>query len=305
MSAPPNDTITAVPGIRVGHASDMAARTGCTVVLCEGGAVAGVDVRGSAPGTRETDAIRPGRLVREAHAVLLTGGSAFGLDAAGGVMRYLEERGVGFPVGALRVPIVPAAVVFDLAVGDPHTRPDATMGHAACEAADGAPVPMGAVGVGVGATVGKSRGCLASPGGVGSAASTRAAGLIVGAVVVVNAVGNVVGPDGRIVAGARDADTGAYVDVDVARSGAEAGGNTTIGVVATNATLPPDEAARVAATAHDGLARAIRPAHTLYDGDTIFTLATGAVAADPNVVGVLAADVVREAILRAVSAGHR
>jgi len=302
MSAPANDTITAIQGIRVGHASDMHARTGCTVVLCESGAVAGVDVRGSAPGTRETDAIRPGRLVREAHAILLTGGSAFGLDATGGVMRYLEERGVGFPVGALRVPIVPAAVIFDLGVGDPHIRPDAAMGYSACEAADCAPVQMGAVGVGTGATVGKVVGCAASPGGLGSAVSSRAGGLIVGAVVAVNAVGNVVGSDGAIIAGARDPDTGEFVDVTDSRSNAQAGANTTIGVVATNAILSPAEAGRVASTAHDGLARAIRPAHTLYDGDTIFALATGALHADANVVGVLAADVVREAIVRAVQA---
>ncbi|MBT5533937.1 P1 family peptidase, partial [Candidatus Poribacteria bacterium] len=160
MSLAPNDTITAIPGIRVGHATDARAATGCTVVLCEAGAVAGVDVRGSAPGTRETDAIRPGRLVREAHGILLTGGSAFGLDAAGGVMRYLEERGVGYAVGSARVPIVPAAVIFDLGVGDGATRPDATMGYAACQAAATGPVPVGRVGAGAGATVGKARGCV-------------------------------------------------------------------------------------------------------------------------------------------------
>lgn len=305
MSTTSNDTITAIPGIRVGHASDDTARTGCSVILCEGGAVAGVDVRGAAPGTRETDAIRPGRLVREAHAVLLTGGSAFGLDAAGGVMRYLETRGVGFPVGSLRVPIVPAAVIFDLGVGDGHTRPDAAMGHAACDAASDNPVPMGAVGVGTGATVGKARGYMSSPGGVGSAVVFDGSGLLVGAVVVVNAVGNVVAPDGSVLAGARDPNTGAFVDVTDGLSNAQAGANTTVGVVATNAILAPGEAGHVATMAHDGLARAIVPAHTMYDGDTIFALATGDVHADANGVGAMAAEAMREAIIRAVDPARR
>jgi L-aminopeptidase/D-esterase-like protein len=305
MSRARNDTITAVPGIRVGHATDASAATGCTVVLCEEGAVAGVDVRGLAPGTRETDAIRPGRLVREAHGVLLTGGSAFGLDAAGGVMRYLEERGIGFGVGAVRVPIVPAAVIFDLGVGDACRRPDTAMGYAACEASTADPVQMGSLGAGTGATVGKARGCVGSPGGVGSSLASGPDGLIVGAVVAVNAVGNVVGPDGRVVAGARDAESGRFVDVSTRMSDVGIGANTTIGVVATNAALEPDGAGRVASMAHDGLSRAIRPAHTAYDGDTLFALATGAVDARVDAVGALAAAAVANAIVRAVEAASR
>ncbi len=302
MSRQPNDTITAIPGIRVGHATDARARTGCTVLLCEAGAVAGVDVRGSAPGTRETDAIRPGRLVREAHGVLLTGGSAFGLDAAGGVMQHLEARGVGFHVGAARVPIVPAAVIYDLGVGDGSVRPDVAMGLAACSDASDAPVAMGVIGVGCGATVGKARGCVPSEGGVGSACLIdEATGVMVGALVAVNAVGNVVAEDGTVLAGARDAASGAYVDVAARMVEAHEGANTTIAIVATNATLTPEEASRVASTAHEGLARRVKPAHTRYDGDTVFALATGSVVGDANHVASLAAEALADAIVRAVS----
>jgi L-aminopeptidase/D-esterase-like protein len=302
MSGRPNDTITAIPGIRVGHATDARARTGCTVLLCESGAVAGVDVRGAAPGTRETDAIRPGRLVREAHGVLLTGGSAFGLDAAGGVMRYLEARGVGFVVGAHRVPIVPAAVIYDLGVGDGSVRPDVAMGLVACHAASEAAVPMGIVGAGCGATVGKARGCVPSTGGVGSACvGDDDTGVVVGALAVVNSVGNVVGPDGTVVAGARDAVSGAPVDVATRMVEAEEGANTTVAVVATNAMLTPEEASHVASVAHEGMARVVKPAHTRYDGDTVFALATGVVTADADIVGGLAADALAAAIIRAVS----
>ena len=306
-----NHTITAIEGIRVGHATNSSARTGCTVVLCESGAVAGVDVRGSAPGTRETDAIRPGRLVQKAHAVLLTGGSAFGLDAAGGVMRYLEERGIGFPAGPVRVPIVPTAVIFDLGVGDATIRPDPAMGYQACINATTSAVEMGQVGAGTGATIGKLPGYIAAHGGVGSACRQLANGLIVGAIVVVNAVGNIVSPEtGEIIAGARDPETGAFVDIVERMSDSQiglVGTNTTIGVVATNAALSPSEITKVVEHSHDGLARAIRPAHTMYDGDTLFALSvgTGGVTPPPsspvNTVGIIAAEVVADAIVRTVT----
>lgn len=297
-----NHTLTAINGIKVGHATHTAAKTGCTVVLCEEGATAGVDVRGSAPGTRETEAIRPGRLVQNVHAVLLTGGSAFGLDAAGGVVQYLAERNVGFPAGPARVPIVPAAVIFDLGVGDSRVRPDRQMGYDACLNASDEPVPMGTVGAGTGATVGKCPGVEASPGGVGSACRQLTDGLIVGAIVVVNSIGNVVHPKtGEFVAGARE--NGAFVDITERLLGAElfAGTNTTIGVIATNAVLSPAEVTKVAEMGHDGLARAIRPAHTMFDGDTLFALSIGMHTSDVNTVGILAAEVVGEAIVNAVT----
>ena len=297
-----NHTLTAINGIKVGHATHTAAKTGCTVVLCEEGATAGVDVRGSAPGTRETEAIRPGRLVQNVHAVLLTGGSTFGLDAAGGVVQYLEERNVGFPTGHARVPIVPAAVIFDLGVGDATVRPDKQLGYQACCNATAEPVPMGTVGAGTGATVGKCPGVEASPGGVGSACRQLADGLIVGAIVVVNSIGNVVHPKtGEIVAGARE--NGQFVDITERLLGAAlfAGTNTTIGVIATNASLSPAEVTKVAEMGHDGLARAIRPAHTMFDGDTLFALSIGSHTSDVNTVGILAAEVVGEAIVNAVT----
>ena len=303
-----NRTITAIEGIRVGHATNRAARTGCTVILCESGSVAGVDVRGSAPGTRETDAIRPGRLVQKAHAVLLTGGSAFGLDATGGVMRYLEERDIGFPAGPVRVPIVPSAVIFDLGVGDATIRPDAELGYQACTNATNNPVEMGQVGAGTGATVGKLPGFTADNGGVGAACEQFPNGLMVGAVVVVNAVGNIISPTtGEIIAGAHD-EMGAFVnivdhisDVNLFES---ARTNTTIGVVATNAPLSPSEITKVAEMAHDGLARVIRPAHTMYDGDTLFALSTSTgeiappLSSPANTVGIIAAEVVADAIVQ-------
>ena len=299
---PMNQTLTAIDGIKVGQATDATARTGCTVVLCPAGATAGVDVRGAAPGTRETDALRPGRLVQKAHAVLLTGGSAFGLDAAGGVVQYLEEQDVGFPAGPVRVPIVPAAVIFDLGVGDAKVRPDRHMGYQACLNATDAPVAMGTIGAGTGATVGKAPGITASPGGVGSACKYLDSGLIVAAIVVVNALGNVVDPDtGEIVAGGKE--NGSFVDITERLLDAHLvpGTNTTIGVVATNATLSPAEVNRVAEMAHDGMARAIRPAHTMFDGDTLFSLATGAhTISGVNTVGMLAAEVVAAAIVNAV-----
>ena len=298
-----NPTLTAIDGITVGHATDLTARTGCTVILCPAGATAGVDVRGAAPGTRETEALRPGRLVQKAHAVLLTGGSAFGLDAAGGVVQYLEEQNVGFPAGSVRVPIVPAAVIFDLGVGDANVRPDRETGYQACLNATDAPVEMGVIGAGTGATVGKAPGVTSSPGGVGSACLRLDSGLIVATIVVVNALGNVVHPrTGEILAGGKE--NGDFVDITERLLDAHLvhGTNTTIGVVATNATLAPAEVHRVAEMAHDGMARAIRPAHTMFDGDTLFALATGShTKSNVNTVGILAAEVVAEAIVNAVT----
>ena len=299
-----NQTLTAIDGIKVGHATDATARTGCTVILCPAGATAGVDVRGAAPGTRETDALRSGRLVQKAHAVLLTGGSAFGLDAAGGVVQYLEEQNVGFPAGPVRVPIVPAAVIFDLAVGDAKVRPDREMGYQACQSATDKAVAMGAIGAGKGATVGKAPGVSSSPGGVGSACKYLDSGLIVAAITVVNALGNVVHPrTGEILAGGKE--NGGFVEITERLLDANIvpGTNTTIGVVATNATLTSAEANRVAEMAHDGMARAIRPSHTMFDGDTLFALATGThTRSSVNAVGILAAEVVAEAIVNAVTA---
>jgi L-aminopeptidase/D-esterase-like protein len=303
-------SITDVPGIRVGHATDLDNLTGCTVVLCEDGAVGGVDQRGGAPGTRETDLLRPVHRIQEAHGVLLTGGSAFGLGAADGVMRYLEGRGVGFDTGVARVPIVPAAVLFDLDIGSASVRPDARMGYAACEAASSEAVAEGNVGAGTGATAGKVLGLAqAMKSGLGSAAISLGEGLWVGALVAVNALGDVVDPQtGTILAGARQPGTNhlantleALKNSITAASGAVQS-NTVIGVVATNARLTKEEANKVAQMAQDGVARAVRPAHTMYDGDTLFALATGHKVADVNIVGAFAAEMVAKAIVRAVRA---
>jgi L-aminopeptidase/D-esterase-like protein len=300
-----NNTITAVPGLRVGHAQNDEALTGCTVILCEDGAVGGVDQRGGAPGTRETDLLRPMHRVEKVHGILLTGGSAFGLEAAGGVMRYLEERGIGFDVGVARVPIVPAAVIFDLAIGRADVRPDALMAYQACLNATTDPVIEGSIGAGTGATVGKILGMPnASKAGVGSASVEIVNGLFVGALVVVNALGDVIDPqNGEIIAGARS-EQGFADTLDVLRNllnpPAASAGNTVIGVVATNAQLSKEEANKVAQMAHDGLARAVRPAHTMYDGDTIFALSTGDFKADVNLIGAFAAEMFAEAIVRGV-----
>jgi L-aminopeptidase/D-esterase-like protein len=311
-AAQPPAGLTAVPGLKVGHAEMPGRPTGCTVVIAASGAVGGVDVRGSAPGTRETDLLDPVNLVDKVHAVVLTGGSAFGLDSATGVMRYLEQHGIGFETGAGKVPIVPAAVLFDLNVGDAKIRPDADCGFRAATAATTGAVPEGNVGAGAGATVGKLGGTSrAMRGGLGTAAITAPGGLVVAALVAVNAVGDVVDPaTGRIVAGVRTPDGKGLADARVLmRTGALApsgavGRNTTIGVVATNATLTKAQAKKVAQMAQDGLARAIWPSHTTVDGDTIFALATGGRAGAPDVmtIGSLGADVVAEAVLRAVRA---
>jgi L-aminopeptidase/D-esterase-like protein len=305
-----NNAITDVPGIKVGHATHKEALTGCTVVLCEDGAVGGVDQRGGAPGTRETDSMKPMHLVQTAHAIVLAGGSAFGLEAATGVVRYLEEQGIGFDVQVAKVPIVPAAILFDLGIGDAAVRPDAAMGSAACRAAEGGLVAEGNVGAGTGATVGKIMGLKqAMKAGLGTASIDLGEGLVVGAIVAVNAFGDVIDPQtGQIIAGARSlggtgfADTLAVMKSLVSKTILEFAGprDTVIGVVATNAQLNKEEANKVAQMAHDGLARAVRPAHTMFDGDTLFALATGSIKADVNTVGAYAAEVVAEAIMRAV-----
>jgi L-aminopeptidase/D-esterase-like protein len=309
MTSLDNAGLTAVAGIKVGHHTLAARPTGCTVILAEAGAVAGVDVRGSAPGTRETDLLNPLNVVDKVHAIVLAGGSAFGLDAASGVMRYLDERGIGFPTSYGVVPIVPSAVLFDLGVGDPKVRPGADCGYAAASSASSGPIVEGNVGAGAGATVGKLHGMeRAMKGGVGTAALTLPSGLTVAAILVVNAYGDVIDPaTGRVVAGVRTADGLGLADARVLlRTGAPRknpfGENSTIGVVVTNARLTKTQATKVAQMAHDGLARAITPIHTQSDGDTLFALATGGFAAEADVstVGALAAEVVADAVLRAV-----
>ena len=295
------DSITDIPGIRVGHWTDLEAATGCTVVLCEQGAVAGVDVRGAAPATRETDLLRPGSLVGRAHAILLTGGSAFGLDAATGVMRFLEERRVGFATQVQPVPIVPAAALFDLAIGRSDVRPDAMSGYAACQAASEKTVAEGCVGAGAGATVAKLGGPDgAIKSGIGSACRTLPDGALVAALVAVNAVGGVYDPrTGQPVATPR---------TKKAEALPLGGTNTTIGVIATTARLDAGGVNRLAQTGHDGLALAIRPAHTVFDGDALFALSLpaadqpNATPADLLALGQAAAEVVAEAILRGVRA---
>lgn len=305
--------ITDVPGIEAGHFSDPRRPTGCSVVIARAGAVAGCDVRGAAPGTRETDLLAPTHLVDRVHAVLLSGGSAWGLDAAGGVMRWLEQQGIGLPAGPARVPIVPAAVLFDLAVGDHRIRPDADAGFAACVAASTQPPAEGNVGAGAGATVGKVFGMeRAMKGGIGSAC-VRAGGFTVGALVACNALGDVVDPDtGAVLAGARSADGRALLDTRRALLGGQPpqrlpiATNTTIGVVATDAVLTKPQASRLATAAHDGLARSINPVHTPLDGDTLFALGTGASGrpAEMLLLSVLAAEAVARAVVRAVRAAQ-
>lgn len=300
----PGRGVTSIRGVRVGQVTDTQGMTGCTVIVAPPGTVGAVDVRGSAPGTRETDLLNPVHTVSEVHAVVLTGGSAYGLDAASGVMSALEEDGVGLDVGVARVPIVPAAVLFDLAIGSAQARPDAAMGYTAYQMASAGPVAEGPYGAGTGATVGKLAGMeFCSPGGVGTW-SEAAGELIVAAIVAVNAVGEVVDPQtGQIIAGIRG-EGGIFVPaLDVLRDSqvkATFGANTTIGCVVTNARLTKAEATKVAQMAHDGLARSIRPVHTPFDGDTLFVLATGEVNSSLALIGALAADVIAKSVLRAV-----
>ena len=313
-----NGTLTDVAGIEVGHYTDLVSATGCTVVLCREGAVGGVDVRGAAPGTRETDLLRPESSVALVHGLLLSGGSAFGLAATDGVVRYLDEAGIGHRVGSFTIPIVPAAIIFDLGIGSGNVRPGPAEGYEAAAAASGAPVVQGTVGAGTGATVGKAYGRQrAMKGGVGSASVDLGDGVVIAALAVVNAVGAVHEPDtGELLAGPREADghpreaVGIYADpafgerASKAREpqGSTPSANTTIGVVATNVGLTKAQASRLAAVAHDGVALAVRPAHTPHDGDALFALATGSIDAPEEFLRLcaLAPSVMARAIVNAV-----
>ena len=300
-----HDDITDIPGIRVGHDTNLEAGTGCTVILCDTPAMGGVDVRGGAPATRETDLLRPMTLVEGVNAIVLTGGSAFGLDAAGGVMLYLEERGIGYDTGVARVPIVPAAAIFDLAFGLASIRPDASAGYRACEQASSEPVAQGTVGAGTGATVGKMAGPnFMTKGGLGSASMLLSDGTLVGAIVVVNAVGDIVDPRAQtVIAGTRRSDGPDFL-------AGNPFGNTTIAVVATNAALTKEQTNKVAQMAHDGMAQAIHPAHTMFDGDTVFALALGPgsqilhdssiAVSQTSAIGAAAATTLARAIVKAV-----
>ncbi len=313
-----NNAITDVRGIEVGHAQNEEALTGCTVILCRKGAVAGVDVRGGAPGTRETDLLNPINLVDKVHAIVLAGGSAFGLDAASGVMRHLEEKKIGFNTGAARVPIVPSAILYDLSLGRADVRPDSVMGAHAAASAVSDPPAEGNVGAGTGASVGKMFGMkLAMKSGLGTASVDIGGGVIVAAIVAVNAFGDVIDPKtGEIIAGLRSgkvgplrigkkdsfADTLAMMKNPMGRGilGFASRGNTVIGAIATNAKLTKAQATKVAQMAQDGIAQTIRPAHTMLDGDVIFALSTGTKKADVSTVGAFAAEAMAQAILRAV-----
>ena len=308
-ASPLTGSITDVAGIEVGHHTLAERPTGCTVILSRGGAVGGVDVRGGAPGTRDTDLLDPVNTVQEVHGVVLSGGSLFGLDAVSGAVRWLEEHGTGLDSWGTTIPIVTGAILFELGIGDSSIRPGADCGYAAANAAASGPVTRGSVGAGAGATVGKLAGLdRAMKGGIGTASIELPGGVVVAAIVAVNAVGDVVDPaTGAIVAGIRDEDGAGFTDARKlihARTGlvGASGENTTIGVVATNATLTKAQASKLAQMAHDGLARAVYPAHTPWDGDTIFSLATGEIEgeADLIVLGAIAAEVVAEAILDAV-----
>ncbi|MDX2152243.1 MAG: P1 family peptidase [Bryobacteraceae bacterium] len=301
--------LTDIAGIRVGHASDYEGITGCTVILCESGAVAGVDVRGSASGTQELETLSPLHVATHVHAVVLAGGSAFGLEAASGVRRFLEAKGVGFDVGVTRVPIVPSAILFDLGIGKAGARPTREMGEAAAAAATDGPVKEGNVGAGTGATVGKIRGMKnAMKGGLGSFTVDLGAAVKVSALAAVNAFGDIRDPGaGKLVAGARDGsdllDT-ARAMKQGARGGYDARQNTTLVVVATNARLTKPQAAKLAQFGQQGVVRTLSPAHTMSDGDTVFALSLGEAQANINTLGIAAAEAVAEAILRAVRAAE-
>ncbi|WP_155592988.1 P1 family peptidase [Lysinibacillus cavernae] len=304
--------ITDVPGVKVGHLENREGITGCTALLVENGAVCGVDVRGSAPGTRETDALDPINEIDRIHGICLSGGSAYGLDAASGVMQFLEEQGFGVDAGIVKIPIVPSAVLFDLFIGDPKARPTAQMGYEAAKAARVGPFPNGNVGAGYGATVGKLAGPhFAMKGGLGSASLAGKGGLVAGALVAVNAVGDVKDPHTReILAGARDSDSDQWVDCCAylekhEQSEALAGTNTTIGVVAVNAKLTKAEAKKIAQLTQNALARTIYPVHTMLDGDTIFVLGTGNQTYALDYLGHLATKVMEEAILAGVKAAEK
>lgn len=312
-------SITDISGIKVGHASDFEGITGCTVVLCEDGAVAGVDQRGGGPGSREIALLNPVNNVEKVHAVVLAGGSAFGLDAAGGVMRYLEENDIGYQTGVAKVPIVPSAILFDLAIGDSKARPDAEMGYAACQNASDTPPSQGSVGAGTGATVGKMLGIKQGiKSGIGTASINIGGGVTVGALVAVNAVGDVIDPGtGKIIAGARPIQKGpikiggdGFFADSLSLMGSMVGrslfsiadkANTVIGVVATNASFTKAGATKIAQMAQNGVVRCIRPANTMHDGDTMFALSLGKKKANINIVGAYAAQAVQMAILNAIT----
>lgn len=304
---PGKDCLTDVPGVAIGHAEDPEACTGCTAILFPEGATGGIDIRGRASGTRETGPLEPSHLVQQAHAVCLAGGSAYGLDASGGVMTYLESQGVGFPVRVTTVPIVPSAIIFDLSIGRSDVRPDGAMGYAAAKAAQAGPSPQGNVGVGMGATVGKLFGIARGmKGGFGTASCQATGGVTVGAAAAVNAFGDVRDPvSGHLLAGARHEDGFGLVDTAASmRKGASrqafGGENTTIGVVMVDAALSREECIHIARMAQTGLARVVSPAHTNFDGDVVFAFATGGAPADVNVVGLLAQEALARAIGRAV-----
>jgi L-aminopeptidase/D-esterase-like protein len=303
--------LTDVPGIRVGHVSDFDAVTGCTAILCEQGAVAGVDIRGPASGTQETPTLDPGHVTPKIHGILLAGGSAFGLEAASGVRRYLEHKGFGFETGAAKVPIVPSAILYDLGIGKPGIRPNVAMGEAAAAAATADAVKEGCVGAGTGATVGKVQGMkCAMKSGIGSFTVMLGGGVVVAALVAVNAFGDVRDPaTGKIVAGARkSADSREFLDTQEYLKHTAVGGwtgrNTTLGVVATNAVLSKVEATRLAQLASLGMARTIYPVNTTFDGDTVFALSLGDRRGDLNTLGVAASEALAEAIVRAVKMAH-
>lgn len=298
--------ITDIPGIRVGQVTDREHATGCTVVLSTNGAVGGVGVRGAAPGTRETDLLRPGNAVERIHGVVLAGGSAFGLDAAGGVMRWCEQQDIGLETPYAKVPIIPGAVLYDLGVGSSVVRPDSQMGYDACLVADDTPPRQGRVGAGTGATVGKAFGnACAMAGGVGTASVLLPSGVWVGAIVAVNALGDIVNPEtGEMLAGARD-ERGTWLHtadrmLEQPMTAELLGQNTTIGVIATDALLDKAQCGRLAETGHDGLALAVRPVHTMLDGDTLFALSYGDKREDFNVVMAAAVKAVYRAICNAV-----
>ncbi len=310
---PLNGTLTDIPGIRVGQVTNLEAATGCTVIVCPPGTVGGVDVRGGAPGTRETDLLNPNNHVEQVSAVVLSGGSAYGLATADGVMRCLADQGLGYRSGAgYLVPIVPAAILFDLSMGTPGVYPDAAMGYAACQVATSDPVMQGTVGAGTGAICGAMRGkAFATKGGLGSASIEIRPGLFVAALVAVNAVGDVTDEQGHIIAGLRMEGGGfvgilnalrQFVPPAAAPTAPDERENTVIGVIATNAKLSKAHINKVAQMAHDGIARAVNPSHTMYDGDTIFALATGDVPSDATVIGAFAAEAMSQAIRNGIRA---
>ncbi|UOW67809.1 P1 family peptidase [Paraclostridium bifermentans] len=299
------NNILDVKGIKVGQVEDKEGLTGCTVIICEDGGVCGVDVRGSAPGTRETDLLDPINMVQKVHAIVLSGGSAFGLESTCGVSRYLEEKGIGFDVGVAKVPIVTGAVLFDLGVGDPKCRPNIEMGYKACQIANNIELKQGNYGAGCGATVGKIRGSeFCTKGGIGSYSIKLDNGLVVSAIIAVNAFGDVY-ENGRVIAGVLNDDKNDFLNTyDLMKKGVNKGGfnidNTTIGAVVTNAKLSKAECKKISQMAHNGFAKSIFPIHTPHDGDTIFTLATGEVETDITLLGSIASEVVEKSVISAI-----